>query len=85
MFGVWLVMVALALWAAIDCSIRPSAAFPAIDRNSKVMWLAVTVAALAVQVFFGGMGLLGIISVVASVFYLVDVRAKIISITSGRN
>ena len=39
MFVVNLLILALVVWALIDCVFRPAAAFPAIERQTKVAWL----------------------------------------------
>ena len=78
---VGLALLALTAWAFIDCVLRPAAAFPAVERQTKVAWLIFLALALAVQLFFGGFSLLGFGATVVSVFYLVDVRAKVVGIT----
>ncbi len=84
LYGVQIIMIAIAFWAFIDCAIRPSQAFPAIDRQTKPAWLFFTGLAAIVQVIFGGIGLLGIAAIVLSGYYLTDVRTRVLEITRGR-
>jgi hypothetical protein len=58
---------------------RPDA-FPAVDRQSKVIWVSILAAATAFIWLFGAIGLLGIAGVVAMLVYLVDVRPRVDSI-----
>jgi hypothetical protein len=64
---------ALKLFALIDAAVRPQAAWRAAVSQSKNMWLAI----LAVALLLGGIGLLGVIALVATILYLVDVRPKL--------
>ncbi len=74
-------LLALTAWAFIDCALRPAPAFPAVDRQTKVAWLIFLGLAIVVQMFFGGFSLLGFGAVVVAVYYLVDVRTKVVRIT----
>ena len=72
-------------WAFIDCIRARPDAFPAIDRQSKGMWLALTGGATLVSLAtFSPIGILGIASIVIAGVYLLDIRPKIAEITSGR-
>jgi hypothetical protein len=72
----------LSIFAFIDCLRRPTAAFPAVGRQSKILWLLLTggsvLAAIAwvLVPFF-----LTIAAIVISMIYLFDVRPKIKEIT----
>lgn len=81
MFLVTVLTLSLAGWALIDCARRPAAAFPAVERQTKTAWLIFLSLAIFVIFFFGGISLLGMAGVVLSVYYLVDVRAKVLSIS----
>ena len=79
---------ALGLWALIDAAIRKSEAYPAVDRQTKPVWLAILAGGLIAQWAFpalGGslLGVLGMAGIVAAIVYLVDVRKKLIEITRG--
>lgn len=70
-------MMITAVWALVDCVQRPSDAFRAVDRQSKNLWLGILIASVIVQLLFNPLGLLPIAGLIASIVYLVDVRAKI--------
>lgn len=72
-----LVLLALAVWAVIDAAIRPTEAFPAAGKLTKPGWLLITIIAGAATYFFGAISFLGIIGVIASIVYLVDVRPAV--------
>lgn len=69
-------LLALKVWALVDCLIRPAAAFELHGKLTKVIWAVI----LVLAVLFGGIGLLGIAGTVAAIVYLVDVRPAV----SGR-
>ena len=75
-------------WAFIDCIRRRPDAFPAVGRSSKGLWLVLT--GLSAVYAVGGvlsasppMGIIAIAAVVITAVYLLDIRPKIIEITSG--
>lgn len=68
-----LAVLGLKLFALIDAASRPQAAWTAAVSWSKTAWLAI----LAVAILFGGLGFLGLAAMVATIFYLVDVRPKL--------
>ncbi|MFE0751143.1 DUF2516 family protein [Gordonia sp. NPDC058843] len=63
--------------ALIHAAIQRPDAFPAVDRQSKVIWVSILAAATLFIWFFGAVNLLGIIGVVAMLVYLVDVRKRV--------
>lgn len=74
----------ISAWAFIDCTRRRSDAFPAIGRHSKGLWLGLTGAATLVSFAnFYPLGILGIASIVIAGVYLLDIRPRIVEITSG--
>lgn len=76
--------VAMGLFALVDAAFRRSDAFPAADRQTKPVWLAILGAGLVCQVIFGPLfSLLGLAGVVAAIVYLVDVRRRVIEVTRG--
>ncbi len=73
---------ALKLWALVDACVRPGAAYAAAGKLSKPAWIAI----LAVAVLLTGgdfLGLLGLVSVVAAIVYLVDVRPAVRELKPG--
>jgi hypothetical protein len=86
--GVWAGIVALQFWALVDCSSRKAAAFTAVDRLTKPVWMGILVVAGVLTILAGpdtnGPGLIGMIAAVAGSVYLVDVRPAIREITGGR-
>ena len=72
----------LKLWALIDASTRPTAAYPAAGKLTKVAWVAILAAALVLG-WFSVLGLFGLIGTVAAIVYLVDVRPAVRELRSG--
>lgn len=70
-------VIVLKLWALVDCATRPTGAFPAHEKLSKPIWLAILAVALVASVYFGVLGLLSIAGDVAAIVYLVDVRPAV--------
>ncbi|MGK2319483.1 DUF2516 family protein [Gordonia rhizosphera] len=63
--------------ALVHAAIQRSDAFPAVDRQSKVIWVSILAGATLFIWVFGAVGFLGIIGVVAMLVYLVDVRPRV--------
>jgi uncharacterized membrane protein YdcZ (DUF606 family) len=74
----------LAAFSLIDVLRRPTEAFPAVERQSKVAWAAFLGISAAVIFIFGAVNFLGIVGVIVTMFYLVDVRPKVREITGSR-
>lgn len=76
---------ALQAWALIDALSRPQGAFPAADKRTKGLWLALTGVATAIGVvsLFQPLNLFNLLAVVAAAVYLTDVRPAVSS-TRGR-
>lgn len=79
----WL-SVAISGAAFVDALLRPAAAwaYAGVDRR---LWLALTGAALLVTVFLGGLGLFGMIGVVAALVYWLEQRPKLRSYPGRRS
>jgi hypothetical protein len=72
-------------WAFIHCLRTRADAFPAVGRQSKGLWLALTGGATLVSLAqFSPIGILGIASIVIASVYLLDIRPKIAEILSGQ-
>jgi len=85
LLALWVLFLVLKVYAVIDCARRPAQAFPAVGRQTKVLWLILTgVSALAGLVLGDPLQLLSIAGLVASMVYLFDVRPRIIEILNKR-
>jgi hypothetical protein len=74
----------MAAFGLIDVLRRPAEAFPAVERQSKIAWAAFLGISAAVIFIFGAVNFLGIVGVIVTMFYLVDVRPKVREITGSR-
>jgi hypothetical protein len=72
----------LKVWALADAVYRPGAYYAAAGKWSKIGWVVVLAVALLLT---GGdfLGLLGLVSVVAAIVYLVDVRPAVRALKPG--
>ena len=75
-----LAMLVVEVWALVDAVIRPTTAYVAAGKQSKVFWVVI----LVLAVLFRGLGLLGLIGLVAAIVYLVDVRPALREVSGGR-
>jgi hypothetical protein len=76
-------------WAFIDAIIRPTQAFTAAGKLTKVKWLLILgvafVLGLYAAAYGGGIGFLSVIAFVAAAVYLADVRPKVKEFRRGRS
>lgn len=85
-----LVVFATQLFALVDAIRRPAGAFTAEGKLTKPIWLAILGVAAALGFLslpLGGgvnLGFIGLIAVVASIVYLVDVRPRLQPYGNGR-
>lgn len=82
LLGLGLGALALKIWALVDAISRPTAAFPAAGKLTKVAWIVI----LALSVVLGGtsvLGLFGLLGLVAAIVYLVDVRPAVREMRPG--
>ncbi len=79
-------LVALRVWAVIDCATRKAAAFPAADKLTKPAWLAITIvsAGIGSLILFSPLHIISLISLIASLVYLTDVRPAVREASGGR-
>jgi hypothetical protein len=78
----WVLFLVVKGYAFVDCIRRPTAAFPAVGRQSKILWMILTGVALLTGLLPGmTLNIIGIAGLVASLIYLFDVRPKIREIT----
>ena len=76
----FLLTLAVDLWALIDAAIRPAAAYEAAGKRTKTFWIAI----LAVATACAWIGFFGLIGLVGSIVYLVDVRPALREVGGGR-
>ena len=85
LLALWVITLVVKAYAFIDCVRRPAAAFPAIGRQTKVLWLVLTaLAALSGLIPGLTLTIFGMAAIVIALVYLFDVRTKIIDITNRR-
>lgn len=78
----WLGTLALKGYAFVDCLRRPAGAFPAVDRQTKLLWLVLTgLAAVSGLVPGLTLSIVGMAALVATLVYLFGVRPRIVAIT----
>ena len=78
-------LIALRLWALIDCATRNSKAFPAVDKLTKPAWLGILLLSGVLGTFAGPPTYpISLVSAVITLVYLADVRPAVRDITSGR-
>lgn len=71
-------VLALQLWALVDCVTRKAAAFPAAGKLTKPTWILLTVVAVApVALLQNVTNLLAYIGIIVSCVYLADVRPAV--------
>jgi len=74
----WALFLAIKGFAFVDCLRRPAAVFPAVSRQSKVLWLVLSgLAALTGLLPSMTLNLIGLAGLVAALIYLFDVRSRI--------
>ncbi len=72
----------LKLWALVDACTRPTPAYVAAGKLTKVAWVAI----LAAAVLLGGadvFGIFGLLGTIAAIVYLVDVRPAVRELRRG--
>lgn len=79
-----IIFLGVAVFSFVDVIRRPPQAFPAVERQSKVAWAIFTGLSAVIIFVTGAVNFLGIIGVIVTLFYLVDVRPKVREITGSR-
>jgi hypothetical protein len=77
--GLW----GLMLFALVDSLIRPSAAYPAAGKRTKLLWSLVIGVTFAVSLLLGPLSLFGLAGIVAALVYIVDVRPAVRAVGGG--
>ena len=70
----WLAVLGVQVFALVDAAVRPAAAFVAAGRLTKPAWVAILAVSLVVGQALGLISPLGLVAVVATIVYFVDVR-----------
>lgn len=79
-------MLALQIWALLDCLTRKLAAFPAVGKLTKPAWLAMLLlGALFSALSRQPLGIISLIAVVIAAVYLADVRPAVREISGGKS
>jgi hypothetical protein len=78
-------LVAVRAWAVVDCFTRKAAAFPAVDKLTKPAWLAITIIGGAIGSLFlyQPVNIISLVSLVAALVYLTDVRPAVREVSGG--
>jgi hypothetical protein len=78
LFILFLGVLALQLWALVDCVGRKAPAFPAAGKLTKATWLLLNALAIVLVVLWHDVtNLLSFISIIISSVYLADVRPAV--------
>jgi hypothetical protein len=77
----WVVFLGLKLWAFVDCVRRPKQMFPAVERQTKTLWLVLTGIAALTGLLGNPVNLISIAGVVVALIYLFEVVPRIQQIT----
>ena len=87
----WAGLIALRVWALIDCLTRKAAAFPAANKLTKPAWAAILLISGALGTLLGPpttpsttLSVFSLVSTVVSAIYLADVRPAVREISGGR-
>ncbi|CAB4332497.1 unannotated protein [freshwater metagenome] len=82
---IWLISGYIALgikaWALSDVLKAPAEAFPFLNRQTKNIWLAITIGSILGHILFSPWGFTGVIGLIACSVYLADIRPKINEMT----
>jgi hypothetical protein len=83
LYGLNVVILAVELFAFINCATQRADAFSAVGSISKGGWLALTGGALLFTLLLGFVTLFGTIAVAAALVYLLDVRPALRDAVDG--
>lgn len=82
-YALWVVLLGVKLFAAVDAMFRKDALFVAADKQNKAFWLLVLCVFLALHfIIQSPLMLLNLIGTVAAFVYLLDVRPTLRSMHS---
>lgn len=78
--ALFLLVLAIQIWALSDCARKGEQLFPAADKRTKGFWLAWTIGAPVVYLL---VPVISFFAVIPSIVYLVDVRPALREVQSG--
>ncbi|MBM7783797.1 DUF2516 family protein [Tenggerimyces flavus] len=72
-------LLVMKIWALADAAVRPTEAFPAADKQTKVFWLVLLGVAVVLDLVFRGspLSITGLLGTVAAAVYLAGVRPAV--------
>ena len=80
--AVWAVFLVIKLWAFVDCVRQRQDVFPAVQRQTKTLWLVLTgLAALTGLLPDLTLGIFGIAGIVIALIYLFEIKPRIQQVT----
>ncbi len=79
---IWGVFAVIKVWAFVDCARQRQDAFPAVQRQTKTLWLILTgIAALTGLLPGLTLGIIGIAGIVIALIYLFEIKPRIAQVT----
>lgn len=79
--AIWAVFAVLKVWAFVDCLRQRSDVFPAVQRQTKTLWLVLTGLSALTGLVFDPLGIIGIAGVVVALIYLFEIKPRIAELT----
>ncbi|KGA18271.1 hypothetical protein GM51_8750 [freshwater metagenome] len=71
-------------WALSDILKAPAEAFPFLNRQTKNIWIAISLGSVLGHLLFGAWGFTGVIGLIACAVHLADTRPKIREMTGRK-
>ena len=78
---IWLAVLGVQVYALVDAAVRPAAAYLAAGKLTKPAWVAILAVSLAVGQLLSLISTLGLVAIVATIVYFVDVRPALRRLT----
>ncbi|PSK99633.1 uncharacterized protein DUF2516 [Murinocardiopsis flavida] len=85
--GIYLVIFVVNLYALVEAVRTPSQAFPLMDKQTKGLWVGLlgVGTVLALSAVMGSFALLVLLSLAASLIFMLDVRPAVRGVSGNRN